>query len=97
MAFAVTHFWAGGTQDQYDAIIAVVHPNGGVDPPKGQLFHAAGPCEGGYQVIAVHDSRASWETFRDETLIPLSTGLAGGFNSPPIETDVDLHTLWIAK
>jgi len=47
--------------------------------------------------MAVHDSRASWETFRDETLLPRATGLAGGFTTPAVETDVDLHTLWIAK
>ncbi len=83
MAFAITHFWPGGTQAQYDAVIAAVHPNGGADLPKGQLFHAGGPCEGGYLIMAVHDSRA--------------TGLAGGFTTPAVETDVDLHTLWIAK
>lgn len=47
--------------------------------------------------MAVHDSRASWETFRDEILLPRAAGLAGGFTTPAIETDVDLHTLWIAK
>ena len=97
MAFAITHFWPGGTQAQYDAVIAAVHPNGGADLPKGQLFHAGGPCEGGYLIMAVHDSRASWETFRDETLMPRTAGLAGGFTTPPVETDVDLNTLWIAK
>ena len=30
----------------------------------GQIFHAAGPS-GGWTIVAVHDSQASWETFRD--------------------------------
>ena len=96
MAFAITHFWPGGTQEQYDAEIAVVHPHGGTNLPDGQLFHAAGPVEGGYLIIAVHDSRASWETFRDGTLLPLAPTVVGGFQGPPTETDIDLHTLWTA-
>lgn len=96
MAFAITHFWPGGTQDQYDAQIAAVHPNGGAGLPDGQFFHAAGPVDGGYLIMAVHDSRESWETFRDTILAPLTHGVAGGFTGDPKETDIDLHTLWIA-
>ena len=30
MAYLLTHFWPGGTEDQYNATIAVVHPPGGL-------------------------------------------------------------------
>jgi hypothetical protein len=34
MAYLLTHFWPGGTEDQYIATTAVVHPPGGL--PEGQ-------------------------------------------------------------
>ena len=46
MAYAIVHHFPGGTQSQYEASIAAVHPaDGGL--PDGQIFHAAGPSEGG--------------------------------------------------
>jgi hypothetical protein len=60
--------------------------------PKGQIFHAAGPSVGGWTVVAIHDSKASWEKFRDGILVPaLAKGVKGGFNSPPQETAFDVH------
>jgi hypothetical protein len=45
-------------------------------------------------VVAVHDSKASWEEFRDGVLIPLmQAGIEGGFTSPPQETGFETHTL----
>ena len=60
MAYGVVHRFAGGTREQYEESIAAVHPAGG-GLPAGQLFHAAGPSAGGWTIIAVHDSRESWE------------------------------------
>jgi hypothetical protein len=92
-AYGVVHFFPGGTKEQYDASIAAVHP--GVDKlPDGQVFHAAGPSEGGWTIMAIHESRESWEQFRDGVLLPkMQAGIAGGFTSPPNETTVDLDTL----
>ena len=68
MSYGVVHQFKGGTKEQYEASIAAVHPaDGGL--PTGQLFHAAGPSDGGWTIMAVHDSRASWETFRDSILV----------------------------
>jgi hypothetical protein len=36
MAYRLVHRFAGGTREQYEATIAVVHPNGGL--PDGQVF-----------------------------------------------------------
>lgn len=86
MAYGVTHFFAGGTQEQYDAVIAAVHPSGD-SLPKGQIFHAAGPSEGGWTIMVLHDSQESWEDFRDGILVPrFEQGIDGGFSSPPVET-----------
>jgi len=89
--YAVVHFFPGGTQDQYEASIAAVHPGAG-KLPDGQIFHAAGASEGGWTVMAVHDSKDSWEQFRDNTLLPqMQQGIEGGFTSPPQETVVDVY------
>ena len=89
MAYGVVHFFPGGTQDQYEASIAAVHPADGL--PAGQIFHAAGSSPGGWTIMAVHDSQESWEQFRDDVLVPtMQAGIPGGFASPPQETSVDL-------
>ena len=47
--------------------MAAVHP--GPDKlPDGQIFHAAGESSGGWTIIAVHESKESWEAFRDNVL-----------------------------
>jgi hypothetical protein len=93
MPYGVIHFFPGGTHEQYDASIAAVHPANG-DLPPGQVFHAAGPSDGGWSIMAVHDTKESWETFRDTTLVPaMQAGIAGGFTDPPQETVVDIVNL----
>ncbi|GAA4036644.1 hypothetical protein GCM10023063_21910 [Arthrobacter methylotrophus] len=89
--FGVVHFFPGGTQEQYEASIAAVHPGEGL-LPEGQTFHAAGPSAGGWTIMAVHESKESWEKFRDDILMPrMQAGIEGGFASPPEETGVDLY------
>jgi len=53
MAYAIIHYFPGGTKDQYEKSIAAVHPSSG-GLPTGQIFHTAGPTPGGWTVIAVH-------------------------------------------
>ncbi|MEQ8833525.1 MAG: hypothetical protein RIB67_03665 [Miltoncostaeaceae bacterium] len=90
MAYAVIHRFRGGTQGQYEASLAAVHPEGG-GLPDGQVHHIAGPSDDGWTIVAVHDSRESWERFRDETLVPAMTaGVDGGFDGPPEETTFDV-------
>jgi hypothetical protein len=93
MAFAVVHHFPGGTKENYEASIAAVHPSDG-GLPIGQTFHAAGASPGGWTIMAVHDSKESWETFRDGILLPrMQQGIEGGFPSPPEETEIDLYSL----
>jgi hypothetical protein len=90
MSYGVVHHFTGGTKEQYEATIAAVHPADG-SLPAGQLFHAAGPSADGWTIIAVHDAKASWETFRDSTLVPrMQQGIEGGFTSPPQETGFEV-------
>ncbi len=93
MAFGIVHHFPGGTKENYEASVAAVHPGAGL-LPDGQIFHAAGPSEGGWTIMAVHESRESWERFRDGTLLPrLHGGIDGGFPTPPQETEIDVDTL----
>ena len=86
MAYGVIHHFPGGTKAQYEASIAAVHPSRD-KLPKGQLFHAAGASAGGYTIVAIHESKESWELFRDKILGPkLQAGVPGGFASAPQET-----------
>lgn len=94
MSYAVVHHFPGGTKEQYQASIDAVHPDGGRSLPDGQIFHAAGPSDGGWTITAVHESQESWEQFRDETLMPtMQAGIAGGFSSPPQEIAFPVENL----
>ena len=93
MAYGVVHHFPGGTKEQYEASIAAVHPNRD-SLPKGQIFHTAGPSAGGWTIVAVHDSKESWEQFRDNILMPrMQQGIKGGFTSPPQETTFEVYNL----
>ena len=91
MAYGVVHHFPGGTKEQYVASIAAVHP--GPDTlPEGKIFHAAGPSADGWTIMAVHESKESWEAFRDGILMPrMQAGIEGGFAGPPEETAIDLY------
>jgi hypothetical protein len=94
MAYGVVHFFAGGTQEQYQASIAAVHPSDG-GLPEGQTFHAAGPSAGGWSIMAIHESQESWEKFRDGTLVPrMQAGIEGGFQGAPQETGFPVFALY---
>jgi hypothetical protein len=93
MAYGIVHHFPGGTKAQYEASIAALHPSRET-LPKGQVFHSAGPSAGGWTIVAVHDTKESWEQFRDTILMPkMKKGIAGGFSSPPQETAFEVHTL----
>jgi hypothetical protein len=93
MAYGIVHFFPNGTKAQYEASISAVHPSRN-SLPKDQIFHAAGPSAGGWTVIVVHESKESWERFRDDILMPkMEKGIEGGFTSPPQETAFDVYNL----
>jgi len=93
MAYAIVHHFPGGTREQYESSLAAVHPGKG-SLPSGQIFRAAGPSAGGWTIIAVHDSKESWERFRDDILMPrLQEGVKGGFSTPPEETAFEVSNL----
>ena len=52
----------GVTQEQFDAVNKLIDPTG--NPPKGILFHASGPIDGGWGVIDFWESRADFDAFQ---------------------------------
>lgn len=93
MAYGIVHFFPGGTKDQYEASLLAVHPDRD-KLPAGQIYHAAGPSAGGWTIVAIHESKSSWEAFRDNILHPrLKAGVKGGFAGPPQEQAFEVHNL----
>ena len=90
MPYLMTHFWPGGTEEQYRANIAAVHPADGL--PEGQTFHAAGPTEGGFLIAAVWDTKEHSDRFVGEVLIP-SMPVEGGFAGAPEERVAEVVNL----
>jgi hypothetical protein len=89
MAFGITHKLKGGTREQYDQTAAVVRPSG---LPEGEHHHFAGPTSDGWIVVAIHDSKESWERFRDEALLPgLEKVGEKGLPGPPEETTFEVE------
>ncbi len=93
VAYAISHFWPGGTEEQYEREIRLVHPADG-SLPAGQLFHAAGVADGGIYIFAIHESKQSWEDFRDNVLMPIASQVVDGFPAPPVERDAELFHVW---
>ena len=62
MAVGIRIKFAGVTQEQFDAVNARVDPDS--NPPKGLLFHASGPIDGGWGVIDFWESRAAFDEFQ---------------------------------
>ncbi len=68
MAVGLRVKFAGGTQEQYDA----VNEQMGIadNPPDGLIFHAAGPIEDGWGVIDFWESRAKFDEFLASRIRP---------------------------
>ena len=90
MAYLLTHFWPGGTEEQYRAMIDVVHPPDGL--PDGQIHHVAGPTEGGFLIAVVWDSKESSDRFVSDTLMA-SMPVEGGFQGQPEERTAEVSNL----
>ena len=91
MAYGIVHHFPGGTKEQYEARLAAVHPSRD-NLPDGQTFHAAGASAGGWTIFAVHESKESWERFRDGILMPKIQRACGGLPEPQ-ETAFEIHNL----
>jgi len=96
MAYVLTHFWPNRTEQQYRATIGKVHPDNGKKLPAGQSYHAAGPTEGGFLIVAVWESKAIADKFIHETLLPAVPTIQGGLQGPPQERTTETVNLQTA-
>jgi hypothetical protein len=91
MSFLITHFYEGGTAEQYRVVLDAVHPGGKL--PAGQQYHAAGPADGGWLIAAVWESEASFDKFVGDTLMPALQTMSGGFAGPPQQRSAEVANL----
>lgn len=89
--YGIVNHFTGGTAAQYDKTVQAIHPDGGKGLPAGQTYHAAGATSDGWAVVAIWDSKATWEKFRDESLVPTLMSLDGGLPAPPTEISFEIH------
>lgn len=87
MAFVRLAFFPGGTERHYSAIGAEL---AGVEFPPGRLMFAAGPADGGWQVVQVWETRAQLDAFNQAHFLPALARAAGrAFPQPPRVTDFE--------
>lgn len=67
MAVGIRIKLQGVTQEQFDAIDAAV----GKGPFDGLIFHASGPIDAGWGVIDFWDSRAQFDAFITQHVMPV--------------------------
>ena len=82
MAVGLRLKFAGGTQEQYQAVHG--HMNVQNDPPEGLIFHSAGPIDEGWGVIDFWESRDHFDRFAQSRLMPAVQELGErAMQSPP--------------
>ena len=91
MSYGIVHHFPGGTQEQYEAVKAKVHPATGL--PKGHTHHYAGPTDQGWIILAIWESKESYDDFMQNQLGPALAELGDkAFPNPPYESEFPVHT-----
>jgi hypothetical protein len=90
MAVGIRIKLAGITQEQFDN--AHEHINAARTAPKGLLFHASGPTDGGWGIIDFWESRADFDAFAAR--IPEGMAAAGvELQGPPDIKEFPVHEM----
>jgi len=82
--------FAGGTQEQYVA----VHDHLDIEnrPPRGLIFHSSGPVDAGWGVLAFWHTRAAFDDFAQQRLMPAVAELGDrAFPAPPDIKEFPVH------
>jgi len=80
--FPEPYFWPGGTEEQFRAMIKVLHPETGL--PEGRCSHTSDPTESVYLISVVWDSKKHSEALVQNTLLP-ALPVDCGFSGVPEE------------
>lgn len=95
MAFLRLAFFPGGTSQHWAAVRQAV---GAIDVPRARRAFAAGPTEGGWQVMQLWDTREDLERFNHDVYLPAIDGLGDiGFPQAPLVRDVVTVDGWIGQ
>jgi hypothetical protein len=79
------------SQEEYDALDAAVGPE---DPPGLILHTGSATAGGGFRIIDVWESKAAYEKFEQETLMPAWLGLGGDPPDGPLpREEFDVHNM----
>ena len=86
MTFVRMAYFPEATGDHFDAVARQV-PS---EVPRGRLFFAAGPVEGGWQVIQAWESRELLDAYNREVFFPALAAIgAQAFPQPPQVVDFE--------
>ena len=83
MAVGIRIKLAGITEEQFDQ--AHDHVNPERTPPKGLLFHASGPIDGGWGIIDFWESRADFDAFAPKIVDGMAAAGAEPQGAPDIK------------
>ncbi len=97
MAIGLKMQFPGGTQQQYIAVHD--HIDIEIRPPRGLIFHVAGPIDGGWEVIDVRHSRNDFDVFAQARLMPAIAELGAGraFPEPPDIKEFSVHNYTVPR
>jgi len=91
MAFVRLARFPGAGPQHFDALTKALRD---APAPAGRLLFAAGPVDGGWQVVQVWSSQAELDAFNREHFLPALASLGtGGFPAPPTLTDFSTAVL----
>lgn len=94
MAILITHRGADWNAQLYDQAIQRAIPDPS-NPPEGLVASFAAPGESaGWRVVDVWESKADWERFRDDDLVPVIQDMQG----PPFHSEIsELHNKIVSE
>lgn len=85
MPFVRLAFFPGGTAEQYAVLSREL---AGAPVPSGRLVLAAGPVDGGWQVVQIWDRQNGLDAFNQQWLVPAMRRAGGaGLAGPPVVRD----------
>lgn len=90
MAVGIRIKLPGVTQEEFDNSHDHVNPDR--TPPKGLLFHASGPIDGGWGIIDFWESRADFDAFQPQ----IEQGMASAgieMQGPPDIKEFPVHEM----
>jgi hypothetical protein len=94
MAVGIRLKFAGGTQEQYQAVHDTVNASSPLGRSDGLLVHSAGPIDGGWGVIDFWESAEAFDRFTQNKLMPVIQQLGDrAFPNPPERKDFTVHNL----